>query len=395
VPDAPTGPLNGLKVIELAGIGPGPFCGMMLADLGADVLRIDRAAGAIGPARLGLDVTKDILARGRRSLKVDLKNPQAAEFVLALVEKADVLFEGNRPGVTERLGIGPEVCLARNPRLVYGRMTGFGQTGPMSRRAGHDINYIALSGALATIGRAGEKPVPPSNYVGDLAGGGLMLALGILAAVLHARSTGTGQVIDAAMVEGAAVVTAFHHMLLAMGAIKEERGANIGDTGAPYYEVYETADGRYMAVGANEPQFYASFLTGLGLDPARFAEQTDPRHWADYKREIEAAFKSKTQDEWVAVYEGVDCCVTPVLWPSEAPDHPHNRERGAFVRVDGVLQPAPAPRFSGTPTSVRPVATPGQYGDEALAEWGIDPELVKSARAGERPCLRGNVHDRA
>jgi alpha-methylacyl-CoA racemase len=354
---------------------------MLLADMGADVLRVDRLSGATVAADISFDPRKDILARGRRSIRLDLKRPEAAEFVLELAEKADILFEGLRPGVMERLGIGPEPCLSRNPRLVYGRITGWGQTGPLASQAGHDINFIGLSGALAMVGRHGEKPLPPANLVGDFGGGGMVLALGILAAVIHSRATGSGQVIDASMVEGSALLTAMHHSLREMGVVHEERGVNAYDTGAHFYEVYETSDGRFMAVGAVEPGFYRAFLSGANLDPDRFANQMDEALWPQLKREVEAVFKTKTQDEWCAIFSGVDACVSPVLSPSEAPQHPHNIARGSFIGVDGVVQPAPAPRFSRTPTTVRHGAPAlGEHGQEALDDWGIDAELTKLTR---------------
>jgi len=325
------------------------------------------------------DPRKEILNRGRRSIQVDLKHPDAAEFVLALVEKADVLFEGNRPGVTERLGVGPEACLARNPALVYGRMTGWGQTGPLAARAGHDINYIGVSGTLAMVGRAGEGPVPPANLLGDF-GGGLLLALGIVSAVLHAKVTGVGQVVDGNIVDGTASFLAMHLGFLQTGLTSDERGTNSYDGGAHYYDAYETKDGRYMAAGSAEPGFYAAFLKGTGLDPEKYADQPNGERWPEWKTGVAAVFKTKTQAEWCAIFDGVDACVTPVYSPLEAPEAPHNKERGTFVTVNGVLQPGAVPRFSATPGAVRGIGIPGEGGDEALDEWGIGAAAVQTAR---------------
>lgn len=342
------GPLQGVRVIEIAGIGPGPFCAMMLSDMGADVLRIDRA-DAVG-ARGEREPRFEALNRGRRSIAVDLKSPDAVRALLRLVEKADVLIEGFRPGVMERLGLGPADCAAVNPRLVYGRMTGWGQEGPLAQAAGHDINYIALTGALHTYGRKGQKPSFPVNAIGDYAGGGMMLAFGVLAAILSARSTGKGQVIDCAMMEGAATISAQTYALLAAGMWVDEREANVLDGGAPYYDTYETRDGKYVAIGSIEPQFHAMLLDALGLtgDPD-FADQANRALWPAAKAKLEAAFRTKTRDEWCAIMEDTDICFAPVLSLAEAPLHPHNVARGTFVEANGVLQPAPAPRFSETP----------------------------------------------
>jgi alpha-methylacyl-CoA racemase len=375
-----SGPLSGVKVIEIQGIGPGPFCGMLLADMGAEVLRIDRAQAVRGgdPAQPPLDT----LARGRRSVGVDLKSPAGVETVLRLVEQADAFIEGFRPGVTERLGIGPDECLARNPRLVYGRMTGWGQDGPYSPTAGHDINYIALAGALDPIGRAGEKPVPPLNLVGDFGGGGLILAYGIVCALLEAKTSGKGQVIDAAMVDGAAVLTTFIYGLRAMGFWQDERGTNLLDTGAHFYDTYETADGKYVSIGSIEPQFYAELLRLTGLDKEDLPGQMDRSQWGPMKERLEALFRTKTRDEWDAILESSpDVCYAPVLSMAEAPDHPHNKQRGTFVEVGGVVQPAPAPRLSRTPGAVsRPPAHPGQHTDEALADWGFAADEIAKLR---------------
>jgi len=376
------GPLAGITVIEIAGIGPGPYCGMLLADLGADVIRIDRAKAVNGgdPER----PPADLLARGRRSVGVDLKNPDGVEVVLALVEKADALIEGFRPGVTERLGIGPDDCLARNPRLVYGRMTGWGQDGPYASTAGHDINYIALAGALDPIGRRGEAPVPPLNLVGDFGGGGLMLAFGLVAALLEAQRSGQGQVVDAAMVDGAASLMTMTHSFRAMGIWNDERGTNMLDTGAHYYDVYETADGKYVSIGSIEPQFYAELLRLTGLEGEELPWQQDRNEWPSMKERLAGIFRSKTRDEWCELMEGSDVCFAPVLTMAEAPEHPHNVHRGTFVDVAGITQPGPAPRFSRTPGEIRrPPAHAGQHTDEVLTEAGVEADrLAKLREAG-------------
>jgi alpha-methylacyl-CoA racemase len=334
------GPLAGYKIIELAGIGPGPFCGMLLSDLGAEVIRVDRPSGGGRP--------KDVLTRGRKSIAVDLKSPEGKEVVLKLCESADAIFEGFRPGVTERLGLGPADCTARNPKLVYGRMTGWGQDGPMAQAAGHDINYIALSGALSAIGRQGEKPVPPLNLVGDFGGGGMVLALGILAAMLEAQKSGKGQVIDTAMVDGAAILMSMFYSMAAIGAHSPERGTNLLDTGAHFYDTYETSDGEYISLGSIEPQFYALLVEKAGLDPEEFSAQMDRSKWPEFKDKITKVFKTKTRAEWCDIMEGTDVCFAPVLSMTEAAEHPHNKTRGTFSEVDGLLQPSPAPRFSRT-----------------------------------------------
>ena len=375
-----SGPLEGIRIVELAGLGPAPFAGMMLADAGADVVRIDRYDRATYPPRSEPHV--DLLNRGRRSVAVDLKNPEGVEVVLRLASGADGLMEGFRPGVAERLGLGPDACLARNPRLVYGRMTGWGQEGPMASAAGHDIDYIALAGALEPIGRAGDRPVPPLNLVGDFGGGGMLLAFGIAAAMLSARVTGQGQVVDTAMVDGAAALMTMTYTLRAAGAWSDERGTNLLDTGAPFYEVYETSDGGFMAVGAIEPQFYAELLDRLGLADAGLPDQNDKSAWPEMKERFAEVFAGRTRAEWEEVFAGSDACVAPVLSPAEAPDHPHNRQRGTFTEVAGVLQPAPAPRFSATPATIRrPPPNPGQHGDDALADWGFDPDEIDRLRS--------------
>jgi alpha-methylacyl-CoA racemase len=369
------GPLAGVRVVELTGIGPGPLCAMLLADLGAEVLRVDRPAAS----RPGWPA---VLARGRRSVAVDLKHPDGAGVVLDLVAAADALVEGFRPGVAERLGIGPDACLARNPRLVYGRVTGWGQEGPWRLAAGHDIDYVALAGALHPIGQAGGPPVPPLNLVGDFGGGGMLLALGVVAALLEAGRSGAGQLVDAAMVDGAALLTTQFHELLAAGLWREERGANLLDGGAPFYGVYQTADGRHLAVGALEPQFYAELLRRLGLDAGDLPAQLDRDGWPLLRERLAALFRTRTRDEWCELLAGTDACVAPVLGLGEAPAHPHNRARGTFVDVGGVVQPAPAPRFSRTPCDPpSPAARPGEHTDQALTDWGIPPDQVTRLRA--------------
>ena len=373
------GPLAGKKVIEIAGIGPGPFCAMMLADMGADVIRVDRAQNVRGgdpdspPA--------DVLNRGRRSVGVDLKHPDGVETVLSLIESADALLEGFRPGVMERLGLGPDAALARNPRLVYGRMTGWGQDGPYAHTAGHDINYIALAGTLHGIGRQGEKPLPPLNLVGDFGGGGMLLAFGLVCGMLSAQETGQGQVVDAAMVDGAAVLMTMMHAFLAMGIWEDERGVNMLDTGTHFYDTYETADGKYVSIGSIEPQFYAELLEHTGLAGEELPFQHDRTQWGAMKERLTAVFKSKTRDEWCSIMEGTDVCFAPVLSMREAPEHPHNVHRGTFVERNGVVQPAPAPRFSKTePEIQRPPSHAGQHTDEVLAEWGFDTDRIAKLR---------------
>ncbi len=373
-----SGPLHGVRVIELAGIGPGPFACMMLADLGADVVRVDRAerVGKGSPDAVRVDV----LSRGRRSVGVDLKHPEGVATVLELVERADVLIEGFRPGVAERLGLGPDVCLERNPRLVYGRMTGWGQTGPYAHMAGHDINYIALAGALHPIGRQGQAPVPPLNFVGDFGGGGMLLALGVCAALVEARASGAGQVIDAAMTDGSALLTAMFHGLATTGAWSTERGTNLLDTGAHMYDVYECADGEYISLGSLEPQFYAEMCERLGI-PAEELPEYDRARWPEMKARVASVVRGRTRAEWCDLLEGTDVCFAPVLSLTEAPAHPHNVARQTFIEVEGITQPAPAPRFSRTPGAVRrPPCLPGQHTDEALGEWGIDAELIAARR---------------
>ncbi len=374
------GPLTGYRIVEFAGIGPGPMCAMLLSDMGADVLRVDR----LSAAGLGISMRSkfDLLSRGRRSVAFDLKKPEAIEAVLKLIEKADALLEGFRPGVMERLGLGPDVCLKRNPRLVYGRMTGWGQEGPLAHAAGHDINYIALTGALHSIGRKGDRPVPPLNLVGDFGGGALYLALGIVAGLLEAQKSGKGQVVDAAMVDGAASLMTAIYGLKAAGVWSGGRGENILDTGAHYYEVYETSDGKYVAVGSIEPKFYEELLELSGLKGQALPHQNDRNAWPAMKERLTRIFKSKTRDEWCRIMEGSDVCFAPVLSMEEAPQHPHNRHRGTFVEVEGVVQPGPAPRFSRTPGRIqRPPASPGEHTEEALRDWGFSSADLDKLRA--------------
>jgi alpha-methylacyl-CoA racemase len=375
-----SGPLTGVRILEVGGIGPGPFAAQMLSDLGADVVRVERAEAV----RAGLrSSSTEVLLRGRRSIAVDLKDPAGVEVILRLCESADAMFETFRPGVAERLGIGPEACMARNPRLVYGRMTGWGQTGPYATTAGHDINYISLAGALFHFGRAGEPPAFPLCTLGDLGGGGLLLAYGLLAALFEAQRSGQGQVVDAAMVDGVSMfMGAFHGGRVAGTWDEEHRGANQLDSGAPYYDVYECADGEYISDGAIEPQVYARLLDALSLDPAELPAQDDKTAWPAMKERFATAFRAKRRDEWCALLEGTDTCFAPVLRMSEAVSHPHNVARQAFVEVAGVPQPAPAPRFSRTPGAVQgPPARPGEHTDEVLADWvGAGPDEAAALR---------------
>lgn len=358
------GPLSGLKVLEFAGIGPGPFCGMLLSDLGADVVRIDRK----GPGRAA---KTDITARGRKSVALDLKSPAAVEACLKLMETADAVFEGFRPGVMERLGLGPDVALARNPKLVFGRMTGWGQTGPYAQAAGHDMNYIAISGALGAIGTA-EKPIPPLNLVGDFGGGALYLAFGLLAGVIHARETGQGQVIDCAMSDGAASLMAMFYGFKAAGAWSDTRRSNLLDGGAHFYDTYQCADDEWIAIGSIEPQFYALLLEKTGIDDPAFKAQMDRTQWPSLREKLAAAIVGKTRDEWCEIMAGTDVCFGPVLSLDEAPRHAHNVARQTFVEIDGVIQPAPAPRFSATPGAIAgPPPVIGAHNRTALESWGF------------------------
>lgn len=371
------GPLAGVRIIEIAGIGPAPFTAMMLGDMGADVIRIDRSAAVpadpTGP-------TPEIYNRSRRSVGVDLKHDAGPELVLRLLEGADGLIEGFRPGVAERLGIGPDEALARNPRLVYGRMTGWGQDGPLSLAAGHDINYIGLAGALHPIGRGGQPPVPPLNLVGDFGGGGMLLAFGMVCGIIEARTSGRGQVVDAAMVDGSALLTTMIHAFRAMGVWSEERSANLLDTGAPFYDVYETADGEYVALGALEPQFYAELITKLGLTDVDLSAQNSRSGWPAMRERLTATFKTRTREEWVALLEGTDACFAPVLSLAEAPRHPHNQARGTFVELAGITQPAPAPRFSRTAGEATPPPRAGRDTEAVLAEAGFSAQEIGSLR---------------
>jgi alpha-methylacyl-CoA racemase len=363
------GPLAGIRIVELGGVGPGPFCCMLLADMGAEVLRITRPPGY--DAGLPVETRFNLVYRGRRSVALDFRKPEAIAAVLRLVAQADALVEGFRPGVTERLGLGPEACMAVNPRLVYGRMTGWGQDGPLAQAAGHDINYISLSGVVHSVGRAGEAPVIPLNLAGDFGGGSLYLALGIVSAMLEARTSGQGQVVDAAMVDGSASLMTLIYGSRAAGYWSDERGTNRLDSGSHWYNVYETRDGKYVGIGAIEGRFYRNALKLLGLDEAD-SPQHERARWPELRERFAAAFKTRTRDEWVELAKDADVCISPVLSLAEAPLHPHLQARKTFVEVEGVVQPAPAPRFSRTPGEIqRPPAEPGQHTDEALSDWGF------------------------
>ena len=368
------GPLSGVKIVEFAGIGPGPFCGMLLSDLGADVVRIDRKGGGRGSKF-------DVTARGRRSVALDLKTPEAVEACLTLMEGADAAFEGFRPGVVERLGLGPEVALKRNPKLVFGRMTGWGQFGPLAQAAGHDINYIAITGALAAIG-LDDKPIPPLNLVGDFGGGALYLAFGLLAGIISARATGQGQVVDCAMTDGSASLMSMFYGMLASGAWREGREANLLDGGAHFYGTYQCKDDRWVSLGSIEPQFYALLLEKAGLDDPQFKLQMSRDDWPELKSKLAAVIKTKTRDEWTALMEGTDVCFGPVMGLKEAATHPHNAARETFVTIDGVVQPAPAPRFSATPGAIQaPPPTIGADNEAALSDWGFAPSAIEALRA--------------
>jgi alpha-methylacyl-CoA racemase len=376
------GPLTGYRIIEIAGIGPGPFAAMLLSDMGAEVIRVERAQAVRGPAP---DTAHyDVMLRGRRNVALDLKNPDGVATLLDLVESADALIEGFRPGVMERLGVGPDVCLARNPKLVFGRMTGWGQQGPYAQAAGHDINYISLAGALAHFGRAGEAPVPPLNMVGDFGGGGMFLAYGVVCALLEAQRSGSGQVVDTAMVDGAAVLMSMFWAFRTIGMFDENApGTNLLDTGAHFYDVFECSDGKYISLGSIEPQFYAELLrlTGLDGDP-EFAQQMNKQMWPHLKDRLRALFVTKSRDEWCALMEHTDVFFAPVLTMGEAALHPHNVARGTFIEVAGVTQPKPAPRFSRTaPEVVSPPAHPGQHSRAVLADWGIAADRIDALLA--------------
>lgn len=364
------GPLKGFKIIELAGIGPGPFCGMMLSDMGAEVIRVERPGA--------MDVSKDVLCRGRRSIAVDLKAKAGRQVVMDLISQADAVFEGFRPGVMERLGLGPDECLANNPALVYGRMTGWGQEGPLAKVAGHDINYISLTGALHSIGRTGEKPVIPLNLVGDFGGGGMYLAFGIVCALLEARTSGKGQVVDAAMVDGSASLMAMFSTLQGAGQFTEEREAHMLDGGAHFYDTYETSDGKYISIGSIEPQFYQLLIEKAALDPAIFEPQMNPQKWGELTVVLTEVFKAKSRDEWCDIMEGTDVCFAPVLSLKEAPEHDHLKARGTYLTVEGIVQPSPAPRFSSTPPETpKRGKVPGEDSRAVLSDYGLSDEKIE------------------
>jgi alpha-methylacyl-CoA racemase len=373
------GPLAGIRVIEMVGLGPCPFAAMMLADMGAEVIRIDRKAAPSAANPFPMLGTKfDVMARGRRSLALDLKQPAARDAVLQLVEQADVLIEGFRPGVMERFGLGPEACQQRNPKLVYGRVTGWGQDGPLAQAAGHDLNYIALTGMLAAMGRADAPPAPPLNLLGDFGGGGMMLAFGVVCAALEARSSGKGQVVDAAMTDGAALLGAMVYGFRAFGAWSDQRGANMLDGGAPFYDSYACADGKFITIGSIEPQFYTELLARAGVDDPSFAPQMAQRSWPERKEKLRALFLSRTREQWCTLMEGTDVCFAPVLDMAEAPQHPHNAARGTFIDIDGVTQPAPAPRFSRTaPEAGRAASAAGADSRAILRDWGMTEDAIE------------------
>ena len=373
------GPLHGYRIVELGAIGPGPFCAMMLADMGADVIRLDRHEAA----DLGLkrETRFATLNRGRKSVAINLKSPGAAAVVMRLIRSADGLIEGFRPGVTERLGLGPDACLRENPRLVYGRITGWGQQGPLAQDAGHDINYLAISGALHGIGRKGAPPSPPSNLLADMAGGGMYLAFGMVCAILEASRSGKGQVVDAAMVDGVASLLTSVSGMYAAGLLNDDRGENYYDSGAPWYDCYETADNKFISVGSIEKRFYQTLIKILGLEHEALPDQHDRQRWPELRRRFEAAFKTRTRDEWTNLFEGQDACIAPVLTLREAQNHPHMKARAAFIEIAGVLQPAPAPRFSRTePDTPNPPPEPGAHTEEALADWGFSTEQISELR---------------
>ncbi len=373
------GPLTGIKILEVGGIGPGPFCGMMLSDMGADIVRIERKGG------LSLTEPKyDILTRNRRSVSINLRNPDGVAAFLRMVEQVDALQEGFRPGVMEKLGIGPDVCLKRNPKLVYGRMTGWGQDGPLAKAAGHDINYIALSGALHAIGRKGQKPVPPLNLVGDFGGGGMLLAFGMVCALFEAQKSGNGQVVDAAMIDGSAALMAIIYGLHAAGLWSNKPGTNLLDSGAHFYDTYETADGKFVAIGSIEPQFYDLLLKLAEIDDPEFKNQLDFNQWPQLKDKLAKVFKTKTRDQWCEIMEGSDVCFSPVLSMSEAPLHPQNKQRRTYTQIEGVLQPAPAPRFSRTKPEIKnPPPHPGQDTETVLENFGFSVAEIETLQSAE------------
>lgn len=373
------GPLAGIRIVELASIGPGPFCCMLLSDMGAEIIRVDR----LEPGDIGLpgDPRLNVLNRNRRSVALDLKKPEGIRAVLRLVAQSDVLIEGFRPGVTERLGLGPDDCFAVNPRLVYGRMTGWGQDGPLAQTAGHDINYIALAGALHAIGPKAGAPVPPLNLVGDFGGGALYLAFGIVCALLERNRSGSGQVVDAAMVDGCASLMSSVYSAIARGTWQRNRGENILDGSSPWYSVYETRDGKYISIGSIEARFYRELIRRTGLDESWIERQHDRANWALLREQLTHVFRSKTRDEWVRAFDGIDVCFAPVLDPWEAPEHPHLKARGTFVESFGTLQPAPAPRFSrSVPAITAPPPLPGEHTDAVLRDWGFSPDEVAMLR---------------
>lgn len=379
------GPLQGVKVVEMAGLGPAPFATMLLADMGADVIRIDRprAHGAAPAATDSAQPRFDVLARSRRRIGLDLRDADALRVALAMIERADAVLEGYRPGVMERLGLGPEICLARNPRLVYGRMTGWGQTGPLAQAAGHDINYVALSGALHAIGRPGQAPTVPLNYLGDFGGGGMLLGFGVACALFEAQRSGQGQVVDAAMTDGTALLSAMMYGMKAQGSWSNRRGENMLDGGAHFYDTYACADGKHVAIGAIEPQFYRQLRELCEIEDPAFDRQFDPSSWPLLKERLAELFRSRTRDAWCALLEGTDACFAPVLDWDEAPEHAHNRARGTFVEVEGVVQPAPAPRFSRTPASLPRAAAADATATEAfdaLRAWGVPETTLETWR---------------
>ncbi len=377
------GPLAGVRIVELGGIGPGPFASMLFSEMGADVLRIARQPNAARSVK-GLEARHQLLHRGRRTVFMDLKNPRALEAVKAMIAKADAVTEGFRPGVAERLGLGPDECLRLNPKLVYGRITGWGQDGPLASEPGHDINYIALTGALHAIGRKNGPPVPPLNLVGDFGGGAMYLAFGMVCAILEARSSGKGQVVDAAMIDGAASLMTMMYGMHAAGLWTDDRGSNRLDSGTPWYDVYETSDGKWISIGCNEPQFYEALLDRLGADRATLpADRHDRKGWPAIRTFFTQKFREKTRDEWCEIMTGCEVCFAPVLSMAEAPQHPHMKARGTFVELDGIVQPAPAPRFSRTKPEIKHTAGSGaQQADAALRDWGFSAAEVKKMRAG-------------